>query len=55
MPKTRPSQKKAVITHVKKYGYVNYMRRVKPEWKFLLDVLLAKLKEEYKNGISKRG
>lgn len=49
-PKTRPSQKKAVITHVKKYGYVNYMRRVKPEWKEKLDEALAKLREEYKKG-----
>jgi hypothetical protein len=48
MPKTRPSQKKAVETHVKKYGYVNYMRRVKPEWKEQLDILLEKLRREYK-------
>lgn len=35
---------KAHTAHMKRYGYVNYNRRVKPEWKEVLDRLLAKLK-----------
>jgi hypothetical protein len=44
MRKTRESEKRAVKNHSERYGYVNYFRRVKPEWKIKLDELLKTLR-----------
>ena len=45
-PKTPPYQKKANDAYVKRHGYVQYNRKIKPEWKEALDELLAKLRQE---------
>ena len=44
-PKTPPCQKKANEAYIKRHGYVQYNRKIKPEWKEMLDKLLDRLRK----------
>ena len=45
-PKTPPYIKRANDAYVKRHGYVQYNRLIKPEWKESLDKLLSQLRKQ---------
>ncbi len=46
MSKTPPYQKKANKDYEERNGYVQFNRRIKPEWKKFFEELLSKLRKD---------
>lgn len=49
MSKTPAAVTRAIQAYIKRNGFINYSRRIKPEWKQILDDALNKLRKNHQD------